>query len=429
MRVFSRNNLRREQLQDFFGVTTNGDSPTRWYVSAVYTRQTDSAWFFYTGQCAVATDGLVDCVEIYSNFAFVRKIISEATGLHIVERLLADGVSIHPELPPIKLSPANANFSEVVVPSHLIPSALPLRYFSARAEPNAFFNEEVLVDYVLPFQMSSSAYLKTFMGLDFFRGAGDGGKGEVAILVTETRGAIRLESDRVSIVNHNSDVRLVGHINGGIVDIRNGGSAAIDGKIIRDIELFLITKSGELIDYVSSTAWPYMFKPTIQEIIKSEKFFELISLGESEICEFKPYIDLGHEKAIELAKTVCAFSNHKGGTLFVGVNKEGDVIGLAKHLIKGGGNIEQNCIAYEKKLCAHLREMLADTQCFSSQVSTVAGMLLVVVEVVPSEKVNYLIRDEQAQIAYVRHGATSTKMSPQEIIAKNDSARRPLFIA
>jgi len=424
----SRYNVHPDQLKNTVDALDSTDTQASWCVRAVYTRHPDNPWFFFTGQCAAVTERLDDCVQMYSSIAFVQKIMNATTIEKITNTILTEGLLVHPELPAIRATQENPHFTKLIVPSHATASGLPLLSFTTElAAGNAFFNETALVDYVLSYHISADAYLKQFMGLHPFRNPQDSGKGEVSILITDARAAIRLDNNRVFVFPRKCETRLVGHINGRVIDIRNDEATDIDVTNIRDIELFLIAANGDLIDYISSTAWPHKFKPTALEVIKCEKLFELIGSGESEVCEFKPYVDLASEKAVELAKAVCAFANHRGGTLFIGVTKEGDIVGLARNLAKLGGDSAQNLATYEKKVCNELREMLADTQCFASQVASVAGTQLIVIEVVPSEKTNYLVRGEQSRIAYMRHGATSAKMSPTEIIAKNDSARHPIF--
>jgi len=62
----------------------------------------------------------------------------------------------------------------------------------------------------------------------------------------------------------------------------------------------------------------------------------LIKSGESEHLEFKSSVRWDHQqdkpnRALEsvIAKTIAGFMNHKGGSLLVGVNDDGDIVGLA----------------------------------------------------------------------------------------------------
>lgn len=170
--IFSRSNVRRDQLKSAIDALDGTGTSTCWCVNAVYTRQTDSAWFFFTGQCAAAAEDLDDCMQRYSNIAFVRKTFAATNGGKIAKAIMTEGLQVHPELPPIRLTQENPNFTELIVPSHATVSGLPLRSFTTQVEGSAFFNEAALVDYVLPYRMSASAYLKEFMGLSSFRGKG-----------------------------------------------------------------------------------------------------------------------------------------------------------------------------------------------------------------------------------------------------------------
>ncbi len=251
-------------------------------------------------------------------------------------------------------------------------------------------------------------------------------RGEFTIDIPDPRGAISLHGGRLSIVNAFVPLRLTGQIDGKPFDLRNGDETEIDDKNIRSVELWLLAKGSDLVDYLSTTHWPYKYEVTPQEAAQEQKLFELIRCGESELCEFKPYIDLTNQKALEIEKTVCAFSNQNGGTLFIGVNDEGEIVGLAKELSRHGRKKGQNqrqdlnalITGYEKEVRARLRESLKDNQCCASRVATVSGTQLIVVEVQRSADVNCLVRSEIAQIAFIRRGATNAKMSPAEIQAK-----------
>ena len=56
----------------------------------------------------------------------------------------------------------------------------------------------------------------------------------------------------------------------------------------------------------------------------SNHILQLIGKGESEILDFKKTIS----SASKIAKTLSAFSNHKGGRLLVGVNDNGSISGV-----------------------------------------------------------------------------------------------------
>ena len=227
-----------------------------------------------------------------------------------------------------------------------------------------------------------------------------------------------MSEGRLSIVHPLAPLRLVGEIGEASIDLRNNDTLEINENDIRNVELWLLTQGSELVDYISTTQWPYKYEPTSNEARQEEVLRNLIDQGESEQCEFKPYIDLGSKKAVEIEKTVCAFSNQRGGTLFVGIDDEGSVIGLEQSVTKRGDDIRKAIEVYEKDIRARLREALKDNQCYTTRVATISGMQLIVIDVQRSAEVNYFVRSDLAKVAFIRHGATSARMSPSEIQAK-----------
>src|SRR5690606_30450849 len=103
--------------------------------------------------------------------------------------------------------------------------------------------------------------------------------------------------------------------------------------------------------------------------------------GESETCEFKPYVDLDDKKAVEIDTSVCAFSNQRGGTIFIGVSKEAEPIGIAKELAQSPGLLDAALADYIRRIKSRLQESLKDNQCYSARAAQLRGTTVVVIEV------------------------------------------------
>ena len=182
-----------------------------------------------------------------------------------------------------------------------------------------------------------------------------------------------------------------------------------------DIELWLLTPNNEVLDYRSTSEWRYRFKAGDTKQQADNGILDLISNGESEYCEFKKYIDLSDtkgSKAWEIDKTVCAFSNHKGGKLLIGVSDEAEVVGIEeakKHYLCGA---EEAAASYVAAITKRLRESLIKNQCFTCELVTLYGKLVVVVEVEETGELNYINQKKQA---FIRRGASSRLMTPDEI--------------
>lgn len=226
-----------------------------------------------------------------------------------------------------------------------------------------------------------------------------------------------MNQDSLSIAGRMRKLCLVGQINGEEpINLVTGKRAAIDVEEIRSIELWLLNKDNDVLDFRSSTGWPHKYEPAGEPQYRDE-IRKLIAKGESETCEFKPYIDLqGSRKGLEIQRSVCALSNARGGRLLLGVSDEGEVGGLARDMArKYGHNIEEACASYIRDIQVFLRETLKNNQCLTIESINVLGSTVIVITVEKSSETNYLVNKNQA---YVRRGGTNMKMTPPEIAAQ-----------
>lgn len=144
-------------------------------------------------------------------------------------------------------------------------------------------------------------------------------------------------------------------------------------------------------------------------IVKGEDTFESrISKGEGMQVEFKSTLRMNlHTKQNDpkmehgVIKTLAAFMNSKGGTLFVGVNDSGEAIGL-----------ENDKFANEDKMALHLdnliKEQLGNSMfaCIKTTFGDVAGKRLLAIECAPSSKPVFL-KNGSSEEFFIRAGASS----------------------
>ncbi|MDA8350797.1 MAG: ATP-binding protein [Pseudomonadota bacterium] len=387
-------------------------------VRVVYTCQQEGLWKYCIGQCVLGQAAGGDLREVYSTFTFISSPLRAITLRKLVEASAGDtGLTVAPDRPPLRLTAPTPNWREEIVPSHATASGIPARRFTISVEPNAVFANDQLFAYDEPYRPSAERYVKSFLGLKP-QDSVDGRRGEFAIEVPDRRGAIQLRSGRLCLATSSMPLRLVGEIDGKMVDLRNSDSLEIDDRHIRSVELWLLASGSDLVDYISTTRWPYKYAITPEEAKEEQRLLELVRGGESETCEFKPHIDLGNPKAAELEKTVCAFSNQRGGTLFIGVDDEGSILGIANEVTKRPDHLEKALADYGKAVRKRLRDRLKDNQCFNIRAAILSGMRVIVVEVGRAREVNYVVADALANTAFIRHGATSCKMLPSEIRAQ-----------
>ncbi len=69
-------------------------------------------------------------------------------------------------------------------------------------------------------------------------------------------------------------------INGEIpVDVRNDTTAEYDENTVREVELWLMTSDSDVVDYRSSTSWPYKYQVPQQEADRERRLAETIGRG------------------------------------------------------------------------------------------------------------------------------------------------------
>ena len=420
-----RYNLGKQDLIDSINRICKGNIPTCWYIRAAYVKN-DGKWRHLISRVVLNSDLTEDTEAIYMEHAFVAKPLKNVSVSEFIDDITSDGYSISDILPPIKSESENTNWEEEIIPSHLTAAKYPVRKYSTNINRNANFSDSILVSYDMDFYMSSIDYLRDFIGLKDFHGNSDAKNGSISLEVTDYRGRINIEDNSLSITGPELPLCIVGQINNNEpINIKNGETLDIGKMDFKDIELWMVSEDNELLDYWSSSEWKYNYPVMDEELDERESFKNIINNGESEECEFKKYIsitDKSNPKSYEIERTVCAFSNLRGGILFIGINDEAEVVGLGKNITRDYScEIDQAIFSYEKEIRSRLKEHLKDNQCFRIKVVEIYSEHVITVTVSKSSNLNYLLNPKQT---YIRRGATSAKMSPEEINAFSGKAKR-----
>lgn len=411
-----RHNIRTEDFIEELNSDSNEDARSDVYIRAVYVRSQSDSWHFLLGRVSWGSKDESEVEEYYRDYAFVAQRVSGHTGKSFLEALTDRGYRIRKNFPALTLREDGAYWRQELVPSDTTGTGFPARRFSIRIEKEAPFIGGPLVGYGEPFHRSAAVRIRRFMSLPEFHGDSDARKGELFIEIPDKRAAICFEGNRLSIRQSRPNICIVGQIDEQEPILLVGNeSTTVETDEIRDIELWLVSHENEILDYRSSSAWPYRYETSGASKEHAKKLLDIIRQGESETCEFKPFIDLYDEnKAPEIERTVCALSNLSGGMLFIGVTDEGEVAGITKGLWKSKHQGRDDARdVYVNHVRRRLRESLKDNQCFSAEAVCLYSMSVVVVSVDRSQEVNFLLKSNQA---YIRRGATSAKMAPNEII-------------
>ena len=249
------------------------------------------------------------------------------------------------------------------------------------------------------------------MNLNYYHGYSDSRKSFFLIAIQNTSSKISINENKVSILSQCKDVCIVGRLsNKESLILDKEESLPIENEDIPFTELWLIDKENKVLDFHSQLTWPYRVSEE-KNNCSDELYYSMIEKGEGLTCEFKPYIDLisaTNRKAIEIEKTVCAFSNATGGILLIGVGDEGTIDGINDKVCKTySAPIDESIQKYIQDISERLNNSLIENQCYKICSEKLSSNYVIVVSVSISRRPNYIKNTRQA---FIRKGATSAKM-------------------
>jgi signal-transduction protein with cAMP-binding, CBS, and nucleotidyltransferase domain len=143
---------------------------------------------------------------------------------------------------------------------------------------------------------------------------------------------------------------------------------------------------------------------------------DLIAEGEDDFVEFKSSLRWNihskkRDKAIEHAslKTIAAFLNSHGGTLLIGVNDAGEIVGL-----------ENDQFQNDDKMLLHLNKLIKDkigtlhTRFVRAEPEVLEGKTILRIEVEAATAPAYL-KDNNDEIFYIRTGPATTNLKVSKV--------------
>lgn len=187
----------------------------------------------------------------------------------------------------------------------------------------------------------------------------------------------------------------------------------------------LLAFLGALLGTISGLLWINLKKKNqligAQQRLLVRDIEELIESGENERVEFKSSIRYDYfrkttnrELELAIAKTIVGFMNAKGGKLIIGVDDDGNVLGLEKDFktLK-----HKNRDGYEREIFRIISTQLGHEACFSNHISfyKLNGEDVCVIAVEPSKKPIY-VSDTENTTFYVRTGNATYPLTVKEAV-------------
>lgn len=293
-----------------------------------------------------------------------------------------------------------------------------------------------------PFYPNLHEAVKDWLALPIFQENGDFRKGEIILLLPETRAYFEdaIPQDNsidLCIAGAEAD-NLSLEVTGAWWDdagIHHFSECVASGRALlhvpaeaKRLDYVLVDSDGTVYDYQQETEFHHTGlgrshkkrnESTLANIVR-----RACHAGEGPEIEFKPFIRPGNDKLYEVVKTVVAFANTSGGRIFLGINDGCELEGIHKSLaeLTKGKVDEAACIRYLGEMRGKIRDELRnDVQMDFHQVS-IDGCWIAVIEVSEAKEKPVTTRREE-QSLYIRRGASNTKAYPEEWRAIIDSSR------
>jgi len=187
----------------------------------------------------------------------------------------------------------------------------------------------------------------------------------------------------------------------------------------------LLMLLGSVLGLVSGFFWSQLKKKNnligAQQRLLQRDIAEIIADGENEKVEFKSSIRYDYfrkttnrDLEMVIAKTIVGFMNAKGGKLILGVDDDGNILGLEKDYktLK-----HKNRDGYEREIFRIISTQLGHEACFSNHISfyVVDEKEICVIAVEPSKKPVY-VNDGENTTFYVRTGNATYPLTVKETV-------------
>jgi hypothetical protein len=308
------------------------------------------------------------------------------------------------------------------------------------AQPNP--PAESLLRPLLPYYPDVYEAAKDWLELHQYHGQSDGRRGQVMLLLPETRAFFgehswadddeHLHLQVSGRASSSGDLQLKGaYWRRGVitqVNERVNGSAVVL-HVPRDvdrIELFLLAADGTVFDrHVEQLGWGAQQRfLASRHRMTSNRIADALKQGEGAQIEFKSFIELpkhktrlaGESKAKmdEVLETVAAFSNADGGTIFLGISNDVRVVGISEGLVRWSGELvsRDTLDGYAQALRAYIRDEMYLPVNIDVSVLEHESEFIVVVEV-PRSATTLVSLKKDARL-FRRHGASNKAVPPEE---------------
>lgn len=274
--------------------------------------------------------------------------------------------------------------------------------------------------------------VKHWLPFPEYHGSSDGRKGEVILLLPETRAYLAdatphdnsldiqvagTELDKLSLELKGAwwDEEGIHHFE---EKVSNGFTQLNIPATAKRLEYVLADSAGTIYDYQREDEYRHTGLGRKRMVSGDTSLVDIVreacGNGEGLQVEFKPFIDPENKKLEEIYKTVVAFANTQGGRIFLGIDNECGLLVIDEQLEKWA-KAEPNEAACERYLGAmrgKIRDVVLGDPALLFMQTVVDGCKIAIIEVSAAKDKPISIRQDKS--LYIRRGSSNSKASPEE---------------
>jgi len=189
----------------------------------------------------------------------------------------------------------------------------------------------------------------------------------------------------------------------------------------KEVYLYLIDSHANVYDYFSEDAFGSSWNKTILSritVLGKPNLDKIIHQGEGETLEYKEWLPPAPDKPKrwDLHKTVVAFANTKGGTILVGVNDDGEVVGIHHPLQETYAKKRTKSLIslYESDIKKMIRHEIAPEVDFETHALEWASQQILAIQIHEGKQKPYriIINGEW----YIRAGANNMHPTNEDLV-------------
>lgn len=336
----------------------------------------------------------------------------------------------------VEATDTNRHWNRELVPMsnyHMVQAG---HVMTVRYESNRAGTYGALIAPDQPYYPDITEAARDWLPFPIFHGNSDAHNGEVVFLLPETRAYFMDARPRDEVVDvyiegtQAGELALMvkgawwksGRIQHFDVPVRGNHAELPIPPNATKLEYVLIDTEGNLYDFQYEDERGHSGLGTKRLLGTDAELAEIVLKacrdGEGSLIEFKPFIELekGYKgtKLGEVAETVVAFANARGGRIFLGIDDDCSISGIDEKLSEWAKSPadEAACETYLGALRAKLRDVVIGETGINCLQTVVNGRRIGVIEVTEANEKPAYIR--QGKFLYIRRGSSNAKASPEE---------------